>query len=198
MSVEAYEAAVNLLHRATTPSGIVASRHDILNYRRVFCRDAMICGLAGLLWEDEIIVQGLKTSLETLAEHQGAQGQIPSNVQRDTAGKGDRVSYGGLAGRVDTIPWFVIGACHYADMLGDSSFTQRIESSVKRGLDLLEVWEYNSGGLVYVPQSGEWADEYILHGYTLYVQLLRLWALRGAASLLGDSVLLKQAEGLSS
>lgn len=70
MSVEAYEAAVNLLHRATTPSGIVASRHDILNYRRVFCRDAMICGLAGLLWEDEIIVQGLKTSLETLAEHQ--------------------------------------------------------------------------------------------------------------------------------
>jgi GH15 family glucan-1,4-alpha-glucosidase len=31
---------------------------------------------------------------------------------------------------------------------------------------------------MYVPLSGNWADEYITDGYTLYDQLLRIWALR--------------------
>ena len=37
---------------------------------------------------------------------------------------------------------------------------------------------------MYVPQSADWADEYHHHGYILYNQLLRLWALRCAAELL--------------
>jgi len=36
---------------------------------------------------------------------------------------------------------------------------------------------------MYVPQSGDWADEYIQHGYVLYDQLLRLWALEMASKL---------------
>jgi hypothetical protein len=38
-------------------------------------------------------------------------------------------------------------------------------------------WEFNNKGLLYVPLSGNWADEYITDGYVLYDQLLRfgLW-----------------------
>jgi fructokinase len=46
---------------------------------------------------------------------------------------------------------------------------------------LLDAWEVNARGLVYVPQSGDWADEYDLHGYLLYDQVLRLLALRAWA-----------------
>jgi hypothetical protein len=46
----------------------------------------------------------------------------------------------------------------------------------------MDAWEFNGKGLVYVPQSGNWADEYVQHGYVLYDQLLRVWALEGAGN----------------
>jgi hypothetical protein len=50
---------------------------------------------------------------------------------------------------------------------------------------VLDAWEFNGKHLVYVPQSGDWADEYVQHGYVLYDQLLRLWALELAAQRYG-------------
>jgi hypothetical protein len=50
----------------------------------------------------------------------------------------------------------------------------------------MAAWEFNGRGLMYVPQSADWADEYHHHGYILYNQLLRLWALRCAAQLLSN------------
>ena len=43
---------------------------------------------------------------------------------------------------------------------------------------MLDTWEFNNKHLVYVPLSGNWADEYITDGYVLYDQLLRIWALK--------------------
>lgn len=51
-------------------------------------------------------------------------------------------------------------------------------AAVERALGLVEAWELNGRGLVYVPPGGFWADEYPLGGYVLTVQLLRLWTLR--------------------
>jgi GH15 family glucan-1,4-alpha-glucosidase len=42
----------------------------------------------------------------------------------------------------------------------------------------MEAWEFNNKHLMYVPLSGNWADEYITDGYVLYDQLLRVWALK--------------------
>jgi len=47
----------------------------------------------------------------------------------------------------------------------------------------MDAWEFNGKHLIYVPQSGDWADEYIQHGYILFDQLLRLWALKLASTL---------------
>jgi hypothetical protein len=43
---------------------------------------------------------------------------------------------------------------------------------------LLGAWEFNNRGFLYIPATGDWADEYIHNGYILYDQLLYLQALR--------------------
>lgn len=192
-----YQKALELLRNATTPTGILASVTGIDNYQRVFARDGVICGLAGLVSGDEVITRGLRSTLETLAESQGRHGQIPSNVQKDENGDIIHLSYGGLAGRVDTIPWFVIGVCNYVKFTGDQSFGRRMQPAIKKGLSLLNAWEFNSRGLIYVPLSGDWADEYIYHGYILHDQVLRLWALRCYADTFSDEGLSIQMDVLA-
>lgn len=184
---EGYKKAIRLLQNATTSTGILASVTDIDNYQRVFARDGVICGLAGLTSGDETITEGLRRTLETLAESQGTHGQIPSNVQKNGSGEIIHLSYGGLAGRVDTIPWFVIGTGNYVKFTGDREFGERMKPVILKGLNLLDAWEFNSRGLIYVPLSGDWADEYIYHGYIFHDQVLRLWALKCCAELCADA-----------
>ncbi len=196
-SDSAYAKSIAVLSRATTDYGILASTSQVANYQRVFARDGIICGLAGLLSGETTLIDGLRSTLITLAENSGPVGQIPSNVKIDPDGNIQEVSYGGLAGRVDTNPWFVIGVCNYVHHTGDFEFANRMVPIMNRCLKLLSVWEFNSRGLIYVPQSGDWADEYIFHGYSLHVQVLRIWALRCYATLLGDAQSATKAQELS-
>ena len=183
--------ALDLLRASLSPAGFLASPTERTNYRRVWARDGVICGLAGLASGDDDLADGLRATLDTLAAHLGPQGQVPSNV-----GEGGAVSYGGLAGRVDAGPWFVLGVALYARH-ADAGFAARMAEPVGRVLALLEAWEFNARGLVYVPQSGDWADEYDLHGYLLYDQVLRLAALRAWAPLAPDRPALdRQADRL--
>ncbi|MEO1514182.1 MAG: glycoside hydrolase 100 family protein [Bacteroidota bacterium] len=175
------ESAMSLLRQATTAYGILASVRDETNYRRIWSRDGVICGLAGLLAKEEQVREGLKQSILSLSRHQGPQGQLPSNVQLDEQGQLQQLSFGGLCGRVDTISWWIVGICQLLHRQPDEALRDSLASKVEKGLDLLTAWEFNGKGLVYVPQSGNWADEYILRGYVLFDQLLRLWALRTAA-----------------
>lgn len=174
---EAYAEAVALLKRSATPHGFLASPTEHANYRRIWARDGIVCGVAGLTTGDAELADTLRATLETLATEQGPQGQIPSNVLIGPDGTPEEVSYGGLAGRVDPIPWFVLGVARYVAATGDDAFGRRMAPAVEEALALLDAWEFNNRGLVYVPQSGNWADEYDLHGYLLYDQVLRLGAL---------------------
>jgi hypothetical protein len=194
---EGRQRAIELLRQAATPHGFVASLERTANYHRVWCRDGVICGLAGLVAGEEELTEALRATLETLAAHQGPEGQIPSNVRIGADGEVLEVSLGGTAGRVDTIPWFVIGVGQLAEHAGGAELAAAMEPAVRRGLRLLTAWEFNRRGLIYVPQSGSWADEYHHHGYLLHVQLLRLWALRCAARLYGRRELAETADRLA-
>jgi len=106
-----YNDSLKLLRQLSTSQGILASTLESDNYKRIWARDSIICGIAGLLAEDKTIVQGLKASLLTLAKYQNKQGIIPSNVlekENDVD-----ISYGSLVGRVDTNTWFIVGCCLY-------------------------------------------------------------------------------------
>jgi GH15 family glucan-1,4-alpha-glucosidase len=176
MENKSYTKAIELLQKCSSSNGFLASAENTSNYKRVWARDGVICGLAALASGDEELIHTFENTLETLANNQHNNGTIPSNVL--VTENQTELSYGGLAGRVDAVTWFVIGICQYAFYRKDSSFVEKYDSNIQKCLRLLEAWEFNNQHLVYVPLSGNWADEYITDGYVLYDQLLRIWALR--------------------
>jgi GH15 family glucan-1,4-alpha-glucosidase len=176
MSSLDYLKAIELLQKASSKEGFLASAQNISNYKRVWARDGVICGLAALASANEELIETFRATLETLAKNQHHNGTIPSNVMR-TDGKTE-VSYGGLAGRVDAVTWFIIGICQYAFYKKDDSFVEKYKLHIEKCIQLLEAWEFNNKHLLYIPLSGNWADEYITDGYVLYDQLLRIWALK--------------------
>jgi hypothetical protein len=165
---QAYHKALELLRRCITEDGFVASPTNKANYRRVWARDGVILGLAALLNGDDDLCQAFKHTLRTLARRQGPHGEIPSNVNEAT----QRISYGGTTGRVDADLWFIIGCGEYWRACGDDSFMEEMAPVLERVRRLLGAWEFNNRGLLYVPPTGDWADEYIHSGYVLYDQLL--------------------------
>jgi hypothetical protein len=163
------------MRQALTPAGFLASVTKVVNYRRVWARDGVIAGLAALMTGEPDLVDGLRRTLDTLAQHQGPHGEIPSNVAED----GSRVSYGGRVGRVDAPLWYVLGVCEYVGHSGDQAFADRHRRAVEGALFLAGCWEFNNRGLIYTPISGDWADEYVQQGYALANQVLYLLALVG-------------------
>ncbi|MFP4353139.1 MAG: amylo-alpha-1,6-glucosidase [Puniceicoccaceae bacterium] len=174
VDAKGYDAAVALLHDCKTIHGFIATPAERANYSRIWGRDSSITGLAALLSGDTDLIEGFRLSLETLAAHQGPHGEIPSNVDPDA----QRVSYGGTAGRIDADLWFAIGCAEYWRHTGDDSFIEKMTGPLEKVRFLLGAWEYNNRGLLYVPPTGDWADEYMQSGYVLYDQLLYFQALK--------------------
>lgn len=166
--------AIELLDACATEHGFFATTVEVDNYRRVWSRDGCIMGLAALLTDRSTLHEACRRTLETLAHHQGPHGEIPSNVD---VGSG-RVSYGGTTGRLDGNLWFIICAGRYLESTGDLAFLRKLAKPLARVQSLLGAWEYNNRGLLYVPVTGDWADEYLHNGYVLYDELLYLEAQR--------------------
>ncbi|MDY7109618.1 MAG: glycoside hydrolase 100 family protein [Planctomycetota bacterium] len=173
-SARGHDEAIALLRDCLTDDGFVATPIERHNYHRVWGRDGGIISLAALLSGDEELIDGSRRTLATLARHQGPHGEIPSNVDART----ERVSYGGTAGRVDADLWFLIGCGRYWQFTGDEDFLHEMLEPMEKVRALLGAWEFNTRGLLYVPLTGDWSDEYIHGGYVLYDQLLYLQAQR--------------------
>jgi hypothetical protein len=171
---EGYQKAIDLLKGSITEEGFLATNTDLNNYRRIWGRDGCITGLAALLTGKDRLIDGCRRTLETLIKYQGPHGEIPSNVDPQT----ERVSYGGMVGRVDSNLWFIICCGKYWETTGDEKFLSTNLAAIEKVRFLLGAWEINNRGLLYVPQTGDWADEYIHNGYVLYDQVLYLQALR--------------------
>lgn len=171
---DGYRRACDLLLECSRPEGFLASPTDKTNYRRIWGRDGIIIGLAALMTDNADLIDTFRHTLETLAEHQGPHGEIPSNVDPQSK----RISYGGMTGRVDADLWFMIGCGEYWKATRDDVFLEDMIPVVEKVHFLLGAWEFNNRGLLYVPATGDWADEYIHNGYILYDQLLYLQALR--------------------
>ncbi|AHF00325.1 amylo-alpha-1,6-glucosidase [Thioalkalivibrio paradoxus] len=176
---EGYERAIDLLRACATPDGFLATPTQRSNYRRIWARDGAILALAALGTDDAELIATARCTLQVLATHQGPHGEIPSNVDPATG----RVSYGGTTGRVDADLWFVIACAEYWRATGDGDFLDRMLPAIEKVRFLLGAWEFNNRGLLYVPVTGDWADEYLQSGYVLYDQLLYLQAQRGFAAL---------------
>lgn len=169
-----YRKAVSLLKRCVSEHGFYASPTNVANYQRIWGRDGNIIGMSALLTEDEELIHAYGRTLRTLKAHQGPHGEIPSNVDPGSR----RISYGGMAGRVDADLWFIIGCAEYWRKTRDTDFLDEMIPAIEQTVFLLGAWEFNNRGFLYVPETGDWADEYLQNGYVLYDQLLYLQALR--------------------
>lgn len=174
LRTDGYKKAVGLLYACATEDGFLASPTQSANYRRIWARDGAVMTLAALLTRDHDLIATARRTFETLARCQGPHGEIPSNV--DT--RSGRVSYGGTTGRVDADLWFILGCGEYWRATGDDAFLDGLLPCAEKTRFLLGAWEFNNRGLLYVPQAGDWADEFIHNGYVLYDQLLYLQAQR--------------------
>jgi hypothetical protein len=176
---QGYDKALALLHSCSTDSGFLASPSDSENYRRIWGRDGAIISMAALLTDDAKLIETARRTFKTLAEYQGPHGEIPSNVDPVA----ERISYGGTTGRVDADLWFIIGCGEYWQATKDAAFLESLLPAIEKVRFLLGAWEFNNRGLIYVPLTGDWADEYLHNGYVLYDQLLYLQAQRTLANI---------------
>lgn len=189
---ESYEQSLALLHQ--TGERLSAKAATESTPQVIAAREGILTGLAALLSGEKALIGSFRKTLRSLATQQAEMGQIPATITYD--GPRAAPDYGSRSGQVDTVPWFIIGVCNFVHLQNDLRFLDEMLPHIHKGLNLMESWEFNNRGLMYVPQAGDWADEYVLHGYVLYDQLLRLWALRCVAALTEDQKLRLKAEYL--
>lgn len=178
---KSYEKALEVIKGNSCKYGFYASSIKKSNYKRVWSRDGVIQGLAGIMAEDKEIIKTLKQNLITLKKFQDQEtGRIPSN----TDPQGKDISYGRLVGKVDASMWYVIGVGQYYKYSKDKKFLKEFFKSVEKTIHYLKCVELNGKGFLYIPNGGDWADEYITHGYILFDQLLYYQALKEYAHML--------------
>ncbi|MFM6945726.1 MAG: glycoside hydrolase 100 family protein [Flavobacteriales bacterium] len=170
------EEAFQVFKNSATKAGFLATAVGDENYNRVWSRDSAITALAILLHDYEALYPSIKASILTLGSQQNQTGIIPSNVAVDHHGN-LQPSYGTLVGRVDAQTWWVIQSCLFILKTNDLELKEQLKGKIDKVLGLLDAWEFNARDLLYTPLGGNWADEYVLSGYTLYDNLLRFWAL---------------------
>jgi uridine kinase len=179
------EHAWKVIEAAAQGYGIKASAITHDNYNRVWARDAVVTGLAILVNEKKSLYPSFLQSLQYLQKAAAPNGQIPSNVSIDSNGNITAVSYGGPVGRTDCSFWWTIGAINYLRRVNEDSLKSEVLIHTEKIFKLAESWEFNYQGLMHLPVSSNWADEYITGGYVLYDQLLRYWALYLAGDFFG-------------
>jgi hypothetical protein len=185
--------SIRLLKELSSEQGFLASLEDTANYRRVWSRDGVIAGLAALVVGDEELIETFRLTLHTMREYQSETGQIPNNVSCST----NEANYGMSVGTIDATIWYVIGVCQLSMQTSDNAFFEEMRPSLDRALFYLRCLELNGRGLIYIPQSADWADEYINHGYVLLDEVLYYLALRDFAAIAGDVEIEKKKDKLA-
>lgn len=173
-----HEGAWQVLQQASGDFGIMASLQQTDNYNRVWARDSAVAALAIFAGKYTTLYPTILRSLQVLQQAASKYGQIPSNVSILPNGNAGAISFGGPVGRTDASFWWVIASVLYIKHQQNEDFKQAVHSGATKIFALAESWEFNGRHLMYVPMSSNWADEYITHGYVLYDQLLRYWALQ--------------------
>lgn len=175
-----------LIEKAATPYGFLASLENKENYNRIWTRDAMITAIAVLCHGEKSAYPTIKKSIQTVMSHVHKDGWIPSNVAYDKVNAPPSVSYGGPVGRIDNGFWLLIGGIFYMEITKDVSLKDQFEGLAAQQFKMSTAWEFNGKHLIYCPLSSNWADEYPMEGYVLLTQLLRYWAFKKVAKFYDD------------
>ncbi|KQX88053.1 amylo-alpha-1,6-glucosidase [Variovorax sp. Root473] len=162
-------ASLALLERNLTPHGILAASRteaaEARRYTRIFGRDAAICVLAMCGSGVPALEQGAVASLDALAAHQAANGQIPKYV--DPEGRDADFWY---LGCIDATLWWLIAVDHVRrhGQVGALHWAGEVE----RAIGWLLAQEHQHFRLLQQNEASDWADIMPRSGYVLYSNAL--------------------------
>ena len=163
--------AIELLQRNSTPQGILAAspspEAEARHYTRIFGRDAAICVLGMVVSGDESLIASARKSLETLAEHQAENGQIPKYV--DPLGEEADFWY---LGCIDATLWWLIALRFFDRQLPEQKLAATLAPEVQSALTWLHCQEHQRLFLLQQNEASDWADIMPRSGFVLYTNAL--------------------------
>ena len=166
---ECERASLDLLQRNMTRGGILAaSRTDAAEarrYTRVFGRDAAICALGMCGSGVAALEEGAIESLDTLAAHQGANGQIAKYVDTD-----QQEADFWYVGCIDATLWWLIAVDHVRRRV--PSAQTRWQAEIERAIAWLLAQEHQHFRLLQQNEASDWADIMPRSGFVLYTNAL--------------------------
>jgi glycogen debranching enzyme len=181
--------AIDLLKHNSTPAGILAAtptaRAVERGYTAIFGRDAAICALGMAVSGDRALERASVAGLETLAEYQAANGQIPKFVAPDR-----READFWYLGCIDATLWWLIALALLDERLAQrgvrGGLLRRYRREVALALQWLGAQEHQRFYLLQQNEASDWADIMPRSGFVLYTNALwyrvkRLFALPRAA-----------------
>ena len=162
-------ASLELLERNLAPGGILAASRtaaaDARRYTRVFGRDAAICVLGLCGSGVALLEQAAVTSLDSLADHQGDNGQIAKYVDAET-----READFWYLGCIDATLWWLIAVDHVRRRRPE--LAGRWQPQVERAVSWLLAQEHQRFRLLQQNEASDWADIMPRSGFVLYTNAL--------------------------
>lgn len=170
LSHQAYQQAIDVLHRCNTETGIKASV-DRTGYPLVYARDSMITLLGAALVPDHPFRDGFRKSLDSLGTLQTDLGYIHRAIHLDTMHK-DCNAFGA----VDSNMWFIIGHYNYYRHYGDIDYLRLNWQQIEKAFTWLRYQDFNDCGLIEVHEAADWQDLLSVRGNVLYDNALFAYA----------------------
>ena len=162
-------ASLQLLQDNLSPGGILAARRteaaEARRYTRVFGRDAAICALGMCGSGVPALEQGALDSMDTLANHQGANGQIAKYVDTDR----NEADFW-YVGCIDATLWWLIAADHLRRRMPAAA--GRWQTQIDRAIAWLLAQEHLHFRLLQQNEASDWADIMPRSGFVLYTNAL--------------------------
>lgn len=155
---EAKEAALDVLlkNRRGPCRGLPRTAGD--GYPEPYTRDLMICALGICASKNELLLDSLRQTLETLAKNQSGKGLIPSLVHD-----------AGDTGASDTTPLFLLALYEYRKTVKEPGF---LEEAAEKALVWLSFQSPDDSVMIAQQPTSDWRDEEWVLGYPLFINAI--------------------------
>src|SRR3989304_6474531 len=163
---EAYEKAIWVLEKCSTPNGFFAAYPG---YDMVFARDSMIISLGASLRKNKKLQDTFKQSLMTLGKYQSKNGQIPNAVDKFSKRK-HHVDFKSI----DSTLWFIIGHYTYKERYRDSSLFNKQKNNIKKAFAWLSYQDTDYDETLEQLPTTDWQDAFP-HRYGSTINTQALW-----------------------
>ena len=167
--------AVELLKRNPPPAGVLAATPTAgaaqRGYTAIFGRDAAICALGMAVSGDRALERASVAGLETLAQYQAPNGQIPKFVAPER-----READFWYLGCIDATLWWLIALALLDERLAQRGLERRLLRRYRRNVALALQWlgaqEHQRFHLLQQNEASDWADIMPRSGFVLYTNAL--------------------------